>query len=273
VLMMTVRSLSVSPSSYRTSGLFLSFFFLLWGCSADLPSSSDIQPRPDIQEDLITTVTRGTVTEVLTAGEYTVACMSSGKLSYWLATERTNLGIGDEVVFNEAQVMRDFYSPALNRQFPVILFVNKVTVARSSSSQEARPRSLPSGHPMVDEKQKQGLAVEPPPAGAVPRALGGYTVAELYQKKQILAGSRVRVAGKVVKINPNIMGVNWIHLQDGTGVNGDDDLTVTCSGQPNLGTVVTAEGVLVAGKTFQKGFHIPLLIENASLTGVTVSAH
>ncbi|MGW8181417.1 MAG: hypothetical protein ACWGQW_22030, partial [bacterium] len=115
--------------------------------------------------------------------------------------------------------------------------------------------------------------VEPPPTGAIIKASEGYTVADLHQKKLALAGSKVRIAGKVVKVNPNIMGVNWIHLQDGTEFDGENDLTVSSKGAPPLGAVVTAEGVLVAGRTFQKGFHIPLLVENASLSGAGVPAH
>ena len=52
---------------------------------------------------------------------------------------------------------------------------------------------------------------------AVAKADGGYTVAEIHAQAEALSGKPVRVRGQVVKFTANIMGTNWIHLQDGTG--------------------------------------------------------
>ncbi len=37
----------------------------------------------------------------------------------------------------------------------------------------------------------------------------------------------MRLTGKVAKVNPNIMGRNWIHLKDGS--QDDYDLVITCA--------------------------------------------
>jgi len=91
------------------------------------------------------------------------------------------------------------------------------------------------------------------------------TVAALYQEKAALAGKLVRVQGKVVKANNNIMGVNFVHLQDGTGSKGTNDLTVTSSQTANVGDQVTVTGRVVVDKNFGSGYAYPLLVEEATI--------
>ncbi|MBI5874437.1 MAG: hypothetical protein HZB81_01070 [Deltaproteobacteria bacterium] len=63
--------------------------------------------------------------------------------------------------------------------------------------------------------------------GAITKAKDGYTVEELYAKKKELSVKNVSVRGKVVKFNAGIMGRNWVHLQDGSGKPGTNDITIT----------------------------------------------
>ena len=91
------------------------------------------------------------------------------------------------------------------------------------------------------------------------------TVATLYQEKAALAGQLVRVQGKVVKANNNIMGRNFVHLQDGTGGKGTNDLTVTSSQTAKVGDQVTVTGRVVVDKNFGSGYAYPLLVEEATI--------
>ncbi len=92
------------------------------------------------------------------------------------------------------------------------------------------------------------------------------TVAALYQDKAALAGKEVRVQGKVVKVNTGIMGRNFVHLQDGTGKQGTNDLTVTSKDTPKVGDQVTATGRVSVDKDFGYGYQYPLLVEDAKIT-------
>ena len=96
-------------------------------------------------------------------------------------------------------------------------------------------------------------------------AQNGYTVGELFAKAVNLNNQKVTVKGRVVKISPNIMGKNWIHIQDGTGdqTKNTHDLVVTSSAIVEKGTIVSLEGVLAAGKDFGSGYRYDVLIEDA----------
>lgn len=93
------------------------------------------------------------------------------------------------------------------------------------------------------------------------------TVAALYKEKAALAGKLVRVQGKVAKANNNIMGRNFLHIQDGTGGQGTNDLTVTSNQTANVGDQVTVTGRVVVDKNFGSGYAYPLLIEEARIEG------
>src|SRR3569832_1405242 len=51
------------------------------------------------------------------------------------------------------------------------------------------------------------------------------TVESLYQDKAKLGGHEVQVRGKVVMVNNGVMKRNFLHIQDGTGKQGSNDLT------------------------------------------------
>jgi hypothetical protein len=92
------------------------------------------------------------------------------------------------------------------------------------------------------------------------------TVAALNQDKAALAGQTISAQGKVVKVNNNIMGRNFVHVQDGTGDAGSNNLIVTSKQSAKVGDEVTVSGVVVVNRDFGSGYSYPLLIEEASIT-------
>jgi hypothetical protein len=101
----------------------------------------------------------------------------------------------------------------------------------------------------------------------IAKAEGGKTVAEVFAEKDQLAGKPVTFRGKVVKTNANIMGKNWLHVRDGSGADGTNDLTVTTAGAiPNVGDTVVVTGPVVLNKDFGMGYTYEVLIEDAQVT-------
>jgi len=92
------------------------------------------------------------------------------------------------------------------------------------------------------------------------------TVAALNQNKATLGGKTISVQGKVVKVNNDIMGRNFLHLQDGTGDASNNDVTITSKQTAKVGDEVTISGVVALNKDFGSGYAYPLLIEEATIT-------
>ena len=104
----------------------------------------------------------------------------------------------------------------------------------------------------------------------VPKAAGenSFTVGELFAKAEELDGTTVRLQARVVKVNPQIMGKNWIHLQDGTGdpMQNSHNLVATSTLTPEVDQVVVVEGTMSANMDFGFGYKYDVLLEEAVFT-------
>ncbi len=94
------------------------------------------------------------------------------------------------------------------------------------------------------------------------------TVAATYKDKATLAGKKVTVEGKVVKVNNGIMGRNFVHVQDGTGdaKASTNNLVVTSTQTAAVGDKVSISGTVVLNRDFGSGYSYPLIIEEATVT-------
>jgi len=112
----------------------------------------------------------------------------------------------------------------------------------------------------------------PPAAAAVkklPKASGpdGRTVEEVVKGKAALKDKTVLVNAQVVKVTNDIMGKNWVHLQDGTGkaADGTHDVIVTTKDKVAVGDVVKAKGTVRTDVNIGQGYAYSVLIEDAAL--------
>ena len=94
------------------------------------------------------------------------------------------------------------------------------------------------------------------------------TIEALYQQKAELSGHQVQLHGKIVKVNNAIMNRNFLHLQDGTGKEGSNDLTITSQDTADVGDEVVVTGIITVDKDFGAGYTYPILLEQATVSKV-----
>jgi len=117
--------------------------------------------------------------------------------------------------------------------------------------------TMPADHPVAKPGEQVDLS-------GIAKADGGKTVAEVFAEKASLAGKPVAVRGKVVKVNSGIMGKNWLHVRDGSGTEGTNDLTVTTADElPALGATVVVIGPVTLDKDFGMGYAYDVIVEDA----------
>jgi hypothetical protein len=136
--------------------------------------------------------------------------------------------------------------------------------APAAPAGSAAPMSAEQPHPMPTAE------VADVDLSGVEKAADGVTVAELFATKDQLAGQPVTLRGKVVKVNAGIMGTNWLHVRDGSGEEGSNNITITTGQMADVGDLVLVTGVLTVNKDFGMGYQYDAIIENAE---VTVEAH
>lgn len=132
----------------------------------------------------------------------------------------------------------------------------------AAAAPEAATPTMPPGetHPAPKAAAEVDLT-------GIAKAEGGKTVAEVFAEKDALAGKPVTFRGKVVKTNPDIMGKNWLHVRDGSGEEGTNDLTITTAGTlPNVGDTVLVTGNVTLNKDFGMGYAYDVLVEDAQVT-------
>ena len=208
-----------------------------------------------------------TVNEVIQTSQYTYLKADEAGSEYWMAVVKDDVTPGEELFYFSANVtpMENFHSTELNRDFDRILFVSKISRENGGGgmSMDADPHAgtgmesstMHSGHIQADASE--GIHVDKAPAGV--------TVVELYENAKNYVGKKVKVSGVVVKVNNQIMGRNWVHIQDGTKYEDNYDLTCTTQDNVNVNDVITIEGEVAIDKDFTSGYFYPVIVENTKV--------
>jgi hypothetical protein len=240
---------------------------------------------------------QGKVIETMDSGGYTYVSIktNTGK-ALWVAGPKSSIKVGDLLDVKKDMEMNNFTSNTLGRTFSSIYFVSSFQ-DKASTQAKRMPKSLfPSISKLTSKSRASSRTHEPTldvsshthgsisgvtgnsnhafPSSSpstkisISKAKGGYTIAEIFAKSDLLAGKEVLVRGQVVKFNEGIMEKNWIHIQDGTGNITDKtyDLTITCNQTTSVGQTILVKGILAKDKDIGAGYKYPVLLEKATVT-------
>lgn len=250
------------------------FVFMMGGCqdkpAANMPEAPNT-PMPQMQGHGTAPSSgthSGTVLTTMDGGIYTYVEIEEGGKRIWAVGPRMKVAVGDKVEFQGGMPMPNYHSKTLNRTFDSILFVSEIHMAGRPDLPHGLPTAssaMPAGHPGAGAPAGMA-AVESPKVGSISKARDGYTVEELFSNRDQLNGKSVAVRGKVVKFSSEIMGKNWVHLQDGSGTSGTNDLTVTTDQTATAGDTILVYGILRKDKDFGAGYLYNVIIEEAKIT-------
>jgi hypothetical protein len=212
------------------------------------------------------------VQEVLQAEQYTYLRVKEDDTELWLAVTALKAEVGKTYYYKDGMEMTNFHSKELNRDFPKVYFIDEFS---ADANMKASADNIPGHGQMGGMNQQGGMGNPGMTQGVKPQiekqevkvtpASGGITIAELYSKKDKYSGKSVKISGKVVKFSPEIMGKNWMHIQDGTESNGDFDLAVTSMATVKMGDVITIEGKVALDKDFGAGYFYKVIVEDATI--------
>ncbi len=199
-----------------------------------------------------------TVLETMDSGGYTYVKVDEDGQVFWAAAPASKVSVGDRVTFTAQMTMANFTSRTLDRTFDELMFVG--ALQGGSAASEAPAAATVAATVPVSPTTPAVAAVSEP----IDKAQDGYTIAEVFAGKDELKGKTIRVRGKVVKVSRNIMGLNWVHLQDGSGAEGTDRLIFRSATEvAEVGSVVTAEGTLDTDMDFGYGYRYDVLVDDS----------
>ncbi len=243
---------------------------LLSGCKDETPKAVDVPAAAPVASPVAAAPAAeagqsGTVVETMNSAGYTYVQVDTGAEKIWAAAPEFKVSVGDDVVVPQGMPMQEYHSQTLDRTFPVLYFVPRIMVAGADPAADS---SMPADHPSVAATSSGTPPVVTPAdidLTGIEKPAEGVTVAEIFSGKDSLSGKEVTLRGRVVKYSAQIMGKNWVHLQDGTGEAGTSDLTVTTSSEAKVGDTVLVTGQVVTNKDFGYGYNYDVLIEDAKV--------
>jgi hypothetical protein len=201
----------------------------------------------------------GTVAEAIDAGGYTYLRIKESDT--WIATSTMEVSEGTQIEYSGGSEMLNFHSKSLNRTFESIWFVGNVSVAGRDAE---RLQQGAGSHPSMHDTIPKSTAIASPAPGEIEKLKGGKTVKEVLSNPAALDTQTISLRARVTKVNADIMGRNWITLQDGTGTAPDNKIIATSQEMVTVGDTVTAKGVISNDVDLGSGYHYVALLEEAT---------
>ena len=228
------------------------------------------EPRPAAAAPAQVDVIRGKIVEKIDASQYTYLRLKTAEGEAWTAVPKTAKSVGETAGIVAPMWMENFKSDTLGRSWERIAFGTLEGEAPAEAAPPARPAAGPGAGMFAAAAAAMPVAhpatapVDPVPL-AVAKASGpqGRTIADIYARKVQLKDKTVSVRGKVVKATNGVLGKNWLHLRDGTGKGGSDDLAVASNDTASVGETVVISGLVHLDRDLGSGYHYDVLVEDA----------
>ncbi len=200
-----------------------------------------------INKDVHTVV----VEEVLPTSKYVYLYVKEkeGDKKFWLATGKMDVEVGATYFYKGGLLKKNFESKEHNRIFDELYLVSRVVPVNHGGA-DAAVVSTDENH--TNSNKPRDINVE-----------GSVKIADLVANPEKYEGQTIQISGECVKVNPNIMERNWMHLKDGS--KDDYDLVVTSAMAVPVGHVVTMKGTVVLNKDFGAGYRYDILLEDGEL--------
>ncbi|MDX1478456.1 MAG: GW dipeptide domain-containing protein, partial [Saprospiraceae bacterium] len=217
------------------------------------PPAQTANVHDNVNLDPSTSNHKVVVQETLEASRYTYMHVAENGSTYWMAVPKQDIEVGATYYYTGGLKKANFKSEEHDRVFETIYLVGQVSRAPSEAATSALERA----------QQQLGTNGGSEEHVHVEASEGTVSLKELFANRAKYAGKVIKVRGKCVKVNNNIMGTNWVHIQDGSDAANELDLTVTTKAHVAVGAVVEAEGKITLDKDFGAGYFYDIIMEDA----------
>lgn len=204
----------------------MSILLLALGCS-----SSGIEPPPGGWANAAPTV----VERALDHGQHQVLQVRQGELRTWIQVPDVDAVPGDYILLGQGTARRDVALPGVDERADVVVDIPHARVVDAATAERTVSSAVP--------------------VGAVP-------IGTVYAELDARADKEIVVYGTVVKATSAIGSV-WVHLQDGTGTSGTDDLTLKTDAMVAVGARIGFRGILRKDVDLGFGYTYEALVEDA----------
>ncbi len=182
----------------------------------------------------------------------------------WVAIANAPVKVGDKIGYDKQTIMKDFKSKSLKRSFKEVIFASEVYLPKKDATPVKDLQDV-LGLNKTNNQAKLKEEISKPTKPFEKKAF--YTIEEIYMWKDFLKDQNISVKGKISKVSKQIMKLDWVHIQDGTGdaSKNNEDLVFTIKEMPfKAGESVIATGKLIRDKDFGYGYFYKVIIQESS---------
>ena len=241
----------IAPSSKTSKSLEKGSGVFAPDPEIQITTSSDTSFNQDIH--------RVVVQKVLQANRYVYLYVKEeGTSQFWIATRKQDAEKGEIYFYRKPLLKTKFESKEHHRVFDTIYLVSNLVSQDHSKHAVAQTTLTPKTEQITASKEDIPIHTN-----TVVEHKGTLKIAELVKNPKKYEGHTIQLSGKCVKVNPNIMKRNWLHIQDGS--KNDFDLVVTTNVFIPEGSDITIRGVVSLNRDFGAGYKYDLIIENGTL--------
>ena len=243
----------------KSTLIIFGFALLVISCNSKpkviRPQSTTPQAEATVQ-DPQSAVHEVVVEDFLHASRYTYLHVTEAGNTFWIAIPSMDVQKGETYYYQGGVRMHNFESKEHNRVFETLYLVGGVSNTPKLGGYTGVQQDI----------DMHGGKSEPISQDIVPIE-GGIQLSDLFSNVSAFGGKMVTVKGQCVKVNHNIMGKNWIHLQDGSigESNNNLDLTISTQEDVSVGEVVVFEGKIAVNKDFGSGYRYDVIMEEAKI--------
>lgn len=255
----------------RLQILFIFSLFLLTGCDNAKVIEAATEEEPSAVESIMNSGNvHGTktpqaadekhtvqVNEVLQADRYTYLEVNENGNDFWIAIPKSEIVPGQKLFYEGGLLKKNFKSVEFDRVFETIYLVSRY----QPIGNKATDTGLDEAFSKMNESESTQVEVQ-----KMDPVEGVTSLESLMADPGSFEGRVITVQGQVVKLNSQIMGRNWVHIQDGSKKDGKAiDLTITTMEQVLMGAKVIFEGKIALDQDFGAGYRYDIIMEGAVL--------
>jgi len=214
--------------------------------------SIQLKTNQTVNSDLHTVV----ITEILTATKYVYLKVKENGEEFWIAARKQNVNIGETYFYKGGLLKTNFESKEHNKVFEKIYLVTSLVKSNHGNNTSNASLEIQKSNQNIKDSSNTNIEIKNTASGSI-------KISELVENYKKYEGKIVQVSGKCVKINPNIMGINWIHIKDGS--KDDYDLVITSNTFVQEGSMITMKATVTLNKDFGAGYKYDLILENGTI--------
>ncbi len=200
------------------------------------------------------------VNKVLPTSKYVYVNVTEGGNQFWIATGKTNVIVGNTYFYRDGLLKTNFESKEYKRIFDTIYLVSNIVPKDHGEHSSGLKADFMEVEPSKKTESVSKKETIPTHSDKIIPYKGSIKIAELVANPSKYEGRTVQISGNVVKVNPNIMNRNWLHLQDGS--KNDYDLVATSNTFVPEGKTITIRAKVSLDRDFGAGYRYDLILED-----------